>query len=249
LAGLSVSDGRVNAAQSLALVPNDTDGDGVAPPSDRCPEDPKRISAPCAPDADGDGVADTADRCPNEKGLAPTGCIGVREDQDGDGKPDRFDSCPDVAGTLSNGCPLTPTPTPTSTPTPEPTVTPPADRDGDGRIDVLDACPTEPAATRDGCPVPKVRSLAVKVTSKRKHRIQVRVQADRAATVTMKIERRVCNRKGRKCKWRTAASDATSSRSGRATFSRRLARGRYRVSIRLSSNAGQSAPKRKSFRL
>jgi hypothetical protein len=77
------------------------------------------------------------------------------------------------------------------------------------------------------------------------------VLADRAATVTFKVDRRTCTRKHGKqrCRWRIAASDAAASLTGRAAFSRRLARGRYRVSVRLSSAAGQGRLKRKSFRL
>ena len=147
----------------------------------------------------------------------------------------------------------TPKPAPASTvtaaptPTPSPTATAPADRDGDGRIDVLDACPAEAAATRDGCPVPALRSLVVRV-SKKKHRVQVRVRADRAAVVALKIERRVCSKKGR-CRWRKALSDNGNARRGRMTLSRKLSRGRYRVSIRLSSNAGRGKQVRKSFRV
>jgi hypothetical protein len=65
------------------------------------------------------------------------------------------------------------------------------------------------------------------------------------------VDRRVCTLKHGKqrCRWRIAASDAAASQSGRASFSRKLARGRYRVSIRLSSAAGQGRLKRKSFRL
>jgi hypothetical protein len=148
--------------------------------------------------------------------------------------------------------PATPTPAPrptvtiTPAPTPAPAASAPADRDGDGRIDVLDACPAEAAATRDGCPVPALRSLVVKV-SKTKHRVQVRVRADRAAVVAMKIERRICS-KGR-CRWRKAVSDNANARRGRTTLSRKLSRGRYRVSVRLSSNAGRGKQVRKSFRV
>jgi subtilisin family serine protease len=159
-------------------------------------------------------------------------------DTDGDGVPDGRDPCPTVFAQTANGCP----PPPPSAPTPLSTF---ADRDGDGRTDALDACPAEPAATPDGCPIPGLRSVAV-TSVKRKHRVSVRVATDRRATVSFKVERKVC---AKRCRWRPAASNAVVTRNDVASFSRTLSRGSYRVSVRLSSTAGQSRPTSRSFNL
>jgi thermitase len=269
--GKAVSGGRVNAASALQSVPADRDGDGVEDATDPCPDRAGATDCSAPQDRDTDGIGDAADRCPDEAGAAPTGCIAVREDRDGDTKPDRFDACPSVPGLASTGCPpdsdgdgvpnsrdacpnvaartangcavvVKPTPPP---PSPR-TVIP--DRDGDGRFDSLDACPAERASTADGCPLPRLRSLKV---SKRKHRkIRVRVASDRVATVTFKLERRVCNKKGKRCRWRSAGGDAVVTRRGVASFSSRtLRKGRYRVAVRLSSGAGRAKLQRKSFRI
>ena len=61
------------------------------------------------PDTDGDGVADNTDRCPEVAGEAANGgCPWA--DSDGDGVPDKDDKCPDVAGVAANnGCAAEPT--------------------------------------------------------------------------------------------------------------------------------------------
>jgi subtilisin family serine protease len=186
-------------------------------------------------DVDDDGVPDTLDN---------------RIDSDSDGVLDSADACPAVAAATANGCPA-----PAATPAPAPALggtpyTPaaPTDADGDGRPDASDLCPTEAAATTTGCPVPGLTGLSVKVSHKR-HRATVKVRSTRAATVALKVERRVCNSAGRKCRWRKAASLSRSTRGNAATFSvRKLARGRYRVAVRLSSPAGKTQLAHKSFK-
>ena len=61
------------------------------------------------PDSDGDGIADNTDKCPEVAGDEANGGCPLA-DADGDGVPDKDDSCPDVAGTSeNNGCPDEPT--------------------------------------------------------------------------------------------------------------------------------------------
>jgi thermitase len=171
----------------------------------------------------------------------------VPADANGDGVPDTLQA------------PVTPTPTPTPAPspiptpapvsTPIPTPAPPADRDGDGRPDSSDLCPGEYATTITGCPVPGWRSLKAKL-DKRHHRVKVTVATSRAATVTIKLQRRVCNAKGKHCKWRTVSSVSKASRGDRAVFtSRKLARGRYRLTVRLASPAGRSTTRTKTLKV
>ena len=98
----------------------DTDGDGLTTPYDRCPEAPEdrdgfRDDDGCPdPDNDGDKIPDLDDRCPNEsedvdQHQDQDGCPDL--DNDGDGVPDVQDACPNdgpnAAETVhSNGCPL-----------------------------------------------------------------------------------------------------------------------------------------------
>jgi len=76
-------------------------------------------------DSDGDAVPDTADQCPDEFGAAATnGCpevlIPTVLDTDSDGVVDEFDQCPDQAGAIENrGCVVVePEPEPVSEPEP-----------------------------------------------------------------------------------------------------------------------------------
>jgi outer membrane protein OmpA-like peptidoglycan-associated protein len=135
----------------------DSDGDGVADESDKCPNIPGLTSTKGCPDADLDGIEDSRDACPEVAGDAKfNGCPdtdldgvadnqddcpntpGIRRfrgcaDTDGDGVPDPRDICPTIAGVIAlDGCP---------------------DKDGDGITDADDACP-ELAGTKDanGCP-------------------------------------------------------------------------------------------------
>jgi len=88
--------------------PKDTDGDGVADDSDKCPTVAglvKYLGCP-ATDTDKDGINDDEDKCPNQPGLARyEGCM--IPDTDGDGVNDEKDKCPTEAGPITNdGCPV-----------------------------------------------------------------------------------------------------------------------------------------------
>jgi hypothetical protein len=78
---------------------SDTDGDGIAAASDKCPF----VYDPAQPDADGDGVGDLCDTCPTDANPlqedADQDGVGDRcehDDLDGDNVPDATDNCPDV---------------------------------------------------------------------------------------------------------------------------------------------------------
>jgi subtilisin family serine protease len=156
-----------------------------------------------------------------------------------------------------------------------------ADRDLDGIYDVVDNCPSEPHATADGCapppapaatpapppvatpvppprraPVPRVRSLTARVTRcKAPHACRksatVKLTPDRAANVSLVVERRVCTR-GR-CRWsRVLAKAFSASTRGKTVVvrgkrSKSLAKGAYRVVAVLSSGAGSSRPATRTF--
>jgi outer membrane protein OmpA-like peptidoglycan-associated protein len=134
--------------------PTDRDGDGVADPSDACPDAAGTGADGCAPpepdaaaDRDRDGVPDRDDKCAGEAedkdGFQDDdGC--PDPDDDTDGIPDTRDACPKEKGPDSaGGCP---------------------DRDGDGVGDRVDACPDKFGKKDDGgCPTYR----EVVVTSKK----------------------------------------------------------------------------------
>ncbi|HYV17475.1 MAG TPA: thrombospondin type 3 repeat-containing protein [Verrucomicrobiae bacterium] len=77
----------------------DSDGDGIATASDKCPF----IYDPAQPDADGDGIGDLCDDCPADADPLQADADGdgvgdlcERDDLDGDAIPDASDNCPDV---------------------------------------------------------------------------------------------------------------------------------------------------------
>jgi OOP family OmpA-OmpF porin len=117
--------------------PTDSDADGFADSSDKCPNQAGVAPDGCPDkDTDGDSVFDSKDACPAEAGPpASCGC-GVK-DGDKDGVPDELDKCPTEGGTI-NGCPD-------------------RDIDRDG-VDVpADKCPDKPETRNgfdddDGCP-------------------------------------------------------------------------------------------------
>jgi thermitase len=179
-------------------------------------------------DADHDGVPDNLDN---------------RIDTDGDGVLDASDQCPTTAAHTANGCPAP------VVVTPAPTAATAVDTDGDGRADPVDLCPGEAAATTTGCPLPALRSITVRV-AKVKRRANVKVRTTRAATVAVTVERRVCDKHGRKCRWRAAFSGRRASQANSASFeTRKLARGRYRVAVRLSAPEGKTKLVRKPFKV
>lgn len=89
----------------------DSDSDGVACESNRCPcRGPGQNPQP-SPDSDSDGVPDTSDACPTRPGSMPNGCPPTTNppaDSDSDGVPDSSDACPAKPGSTPNGCPPPP---------------------------------------------------------------------------------------------------------------------------------------------
>jgi outer membrane protein OmpA-like peptidoglycan-associated protein/opacity protein-like surface antigen len=126
-----------------ALV-RDTDGDGIADDTDKCPTvaGPRENNGCPDTDRDGDTVVDRLDKCPDKAGpVAREGC--PEEDTDNDGIGNDTDKCPTEAEDKDgfedeDGCP-------------DP------DNDKDGVLDAQDKCPTEPETKNgyqddDGCP-------------------------------------------------------------------------------------------------
>ncbi|MCA9542821.1 MAG: OmpA family protein [Myxococcales bacterium] len=147
-------------AEAVARRPEcqeDTDGDGIPDPSDRCPDQAEDMDGfedqdgcPEDQDTDGDGIPDSRDQCPRDPEdldgeQDDDGCPDVALDRDGDGIPDKDDKCPaqpeDKDGFEDlDGCP-------------DP------DNDQDGVLDGQDGCPLQ-AEDKDGfedengCPDP-----------------------------------------------------------------------------------------------
>ena len=121
-----------------AVVPQDSDGDGIIDANDKCPNVPgtaKYDGCPI-PDSDKDGINDEEDRCPTVPGVARyQGC--PIPDTDKDGINDEEDKCPNQAGVARyQGCPV-------------------PDTDGDGVNDEEDKCPIEKGLPENfGCPEP-----------------------------------------------------------------------------------------------
>ena len=132
--------------------PPDSDGDGVADPTDNCPTtanpsqsdaDHDGIGDACDADNDNDGVLDLNDNCPSvanaDQADADFDGLGnaCDPDDDNDGVPDGSDNCPTVANAsqadldgdgIGDVC--------------DP------DDDGDGVSDATDNCPTTPNQTQ-----------------------------------------------------------------------------------------------------
>jgi thermitase len=157
--------------------------------------------------------------------LARSGTIAL--DADEDGEPDADDPTPrgaaaSVAPAPPAAAPAPPAPAPaarTSAPAPAPA---PAD------------------------PLPKLRSLRVAV-ARRTRRVTASARADRAATLALRIDRRRCTRGH--CRWSAVAARTVTSAAGRASLSRRLAGGRYRVTATPRSRAGTGRAQRRGFRV
>jgi outer membrane protein OmpA-like peptidoglycan-associated protein len=119
-----------------AVVPKDSDGDGILDDVDKCPNVPgaaKYDGCPI-PDSDKDGINDEEDKCPTVPGVARyQGC--PVPDTDKDGINDEEDKCPNQAGVARyQGCPV-------------------PDTDGDGVNDEEDKCPNEKGLPENfGCP-------------------------------------------------------------------------------------------------
>ncbi len=82
-----------------AVLPADTDGDGVYDSQDQCPNTPRDIkvdSRGCPLDSDGDGVYDYMDQCPHTPAGISVDKTGCPMDTDGDGVYDSQDKCPDT---------------------------------------------------------------------------------------------------------------------------------------------------------
>ena len=95
----------------------DTDQDGIADNSDKCPATPAGVmvdATGCAKDSDNDGIMDSADNCPGTaSGVAvdSSGCkiVMAPNDTDNDGIVDLNDQCPDSkpgASVDAKGCVL-----------------------------------------------------------------------------------------------------------------------------------------------
>ena len=137
--GGSITDNLVSVGLQLpfgAATPKfvDTDGDGVADGSDRCPNTPRGASVDaygCELDSDGDGVKDSKDKCPGTPKGVRVNADGCAADSDGDGVADDKDMCPGTpkgAKVDARGCEL--------------------DGDKDGVVDRLDECPNSPAGAQ-----------------------------------------------------------------------------------------------------
>jgi subtilisin family serine protease len=155
-----------------------------------------------------------------------------------------------------------------------------ADEDGDGVYNVVDRCPTQAFATSDGCyqaplppaatpqatpvptatpkpePVPRVRSLTAKVSRCKAGRtcrrsVTVRVKPDRAAKLSLRVERRVCSK--RRCRWTRVLTKALSAGTRGATVvvrrAKGLPKGTYRVIAVPSSPAGTGKAVTRTFRV
>jgi outer membrane protein OmpA-like peptidoglycan-associated protein len=109
LLGLSYTFGRKK--QAAPEGPNDSDGDGIMDPDDKCVDVPgvAEYDGCPIPDTDGDGILDPDDKCVDEPGTAEyEGC--PVPDTDGDGILDPDDKCVDEPENKndyqdSDGCP------------------------------------------------------------------------------------------------------------------------------------------------
>ena len=115
---------------SAGKTADDSDGDGLANASDKCPKvfDPIRpIDNAAEADTDGDGQGDACDVCPLDANST-TCTVPDPNDRDADTIPNGSDNCPDVANTDQ------------------------ADSDGDGKGNACDACPNDANPGAAGCP-------------------------------------------------------------------------------------------------
>jgi hypothetical protein len=244
---LSLAGGRLNAAVAVDF-PGRLDGAGGESPGwdtcdrdhdgfrddtasgDLCPDTPGTLRG--CPDGDGDGVRDLDDNCPtvvnpdqadsDGDGLGDACDPTPRgEDVDGDLRAALDDRCPTVWAATADGCPapVPPAPGPPSTPAPSPA--PP----------VLPSI--EPLRIVDVAV--DVRKCRRGTSCKRSAKVTVRVS--QTARVAVKVERRV-RRRG-KLRWSRVSSRSLKSTSRGRTLTvrgkrgRALARGTYRVTVKL----------------
>lgn len=159
-------------------------------------------------------------------------------DGDGDGVPDLVDGCPGVPYATADGCapPPQPTPTPFPSVTPTPTATP----------------------TPRGDALPHVKSFTTRVSKCRdgrscKKTATVKLKPDRAAKISLRVERQVCVRK--RCHWTRVLTKAfkASTRGAevvvRGKKKTSLPKGTYRVVAVLSSSAGAAKPVTRRFQV
>jgi len=112
------------------ITADDSDGDGLANASDKCPKvfDPIRpIDNAAEADTDNDGAGDACDACPLDANTT-TCSVPDPNDRDADGVPNGTDNCPDNSNTDQ------------------------ADTDGDGKGNVCDSCPGDANPGAAGCP-------------------------------------------------------------------------------------------------
>jgi subtilisin family serine protease len=165
-------------------------------------------------------------------------------DTDGDSVPDLVDACPTAVGAAANGCdPVVVGPTPTPSPTPATsTETPNVHHD--------------PPRVQPKPQIPRLRTFKASASRcKANHPCRrtatVKLIPDRAALVSLRVERKVCSR-GR-CHWSRVLTRAfTSSTRGvsltvRGKGASSLPRGSYRVVAVVSSSAGAAKPVIRTF--
>ena len=245
LAGLAVTGGRLDAERALTVTPADQDGDGVGNVWDDCPaaNDPGQEdgdddgTGDACDDRDGDGVVDAHDRCVNVPASHSQDGCAATVDSDGDGVIDVRDACPTQAALGSlDGCAAT---------------RGPGRRQAPGRRGPV---PDRERRTASGCPLPRVQVAPAHAArcSHRRRCLRVRVVLDRAATLTVTVQRRRCTRR---CAWRATLSRRTHRRRAKATLSlperrgHRLGRGRYRVQVVPSTGDGRGQKRRVELRL
>jgi subtilisin family serine protease len=133
--------------------------------------------------------------------------------------------------------PPAPEPTPTPTPTPAPAPVVPAPDPPSPPAPAIAAAATAPVTPA----IPAVVSFRVK---RHGRRATASARADRAATLSLRIERRRCAHA--RCAWRTVAAHTVKGRRS-ASLSKRLAAGRYRATVAVRSRAGAAQPRRRAF--
>ena len=89
--------------------------------------------------------------------------------------------------------------------------------------------------------VPAVLSFRVR---RHGHRATATARANRAATLSLRIERHSCSRT--RCAWRAVAAHTVKGRT-RASLTKRLSGGRYRATVAVRSAAGAAKPRQRAF--